>query len=111
MQAVLRIGLLPEAAPDAAAGFHRDYVAAARAALDQADALAVVFADRRHDHAAWRKAIIADLAREAAPKRVNGVEGGNAAGVAATLDWLQGAGGITGQLLPVEGTNAGNSAE
>lgn len=107
----MRIGPLPEAALDAAASFHREYTQAARDALEQADALALVFAETRHDHSAWRRAIVADLAREAAPRRVNGVEGGDEDAVAATLDWLANAAGITGQLFAVEGTNAGNSAE
>ncbi|HTN13671.1 MAG TPA: hypothetical protein VL094_02570 [Sphingomonadaceae bacterium] len=110
MQAVLRIQGLPEAALDAAAAFHARYLPAARKELaGGAEALALVFPQAPYDHAAWRKAAIADLAREAAPRRVNGVEGREGEGVEAVLQWLARAPGITGQLLPVDDA-AGNSA-
>lgn len=109
MQAVLRIEGLPEAALDAAAAFHREYLGRARAALGNgADALALVFPSAPHDHAAWRRAVLADLAREAAPRRVNAVAGADAGAIEATLVWLERAPGITGQLLPVEASAAGN---
>lgn len=110
MQAVLRIQGLPEAALDAAAAFHARFLPAARKELaGGAEALALVFPEAPYDHAAWRKAAIADLAREAAPRRVNGVEGREGEGVEAVLQWLARAPGITGQLLPVDDA-AGNSA-
>jgi len=110
MQAVLRIGSLPEAALDAAAAFHRRYLPEARSRLEgESDALALVFLAAPYDHSGWRKAAVADLARESAPKRVNGVAGSDAAAIDATLAWLAQAPGITGQLFAVDGTGAGNS--
>jgi hypothetical protein len=110
MQAVLRIKGLPATALDAAAEFHGEHLPRARAELaGGADALALVFPAAAYDHAGWRKAAVADLAREAAPKRVNGVAGDSAAAVDATLAWLAQAPGITGQLMIVDATGAGNS--
>ena len=108
MQTVLRISGLPAAALDAAAAFHGEHLLRARAELAGEDALALVFPAAPYDHAGWRKAAVRNLAREAAPKRVNGVAGDDEAAIAATLQWLDRAPGITGQLLAVDGTGAGN---
>lgn len=111
MQAVLHIEGLPDTALDAAAAFHGEHLERARAELrGSADALALLFPAAPHDHAAWRRAVVADLARAAAPKPVNGLAGGNAPGIEATLDWLANAPGVTGQLLAVDGTGAGFGA-
>jgi len=109
MQAVLRITGLPAAALEAVAAFHGEYLSRARAELAEADALALVFPSAPYDHTGWRKAAVADLAREAAPKRVNGVAGDAASAIDATLAWLAEAPGITGQLFAVDATCAGNS--
>ena len=98
-QAVLRLDALPEGPLDAAAMFHETYLAQARAALHGADALVLVFPVAPHSHRAWRLAAVQELAREAAPARVNGVEAGGEEAVAAVLAYLEGAPGITGQLL------------
>lgn len=112
MQAVLHISDLPDGALDAAADFHARYLPEARAALDgKAQELALVFPAAGHDHAGWREAAVADLARMAVPKRVNGVSGGDEAALGETLAWLAAAPGITGQLLRVDGTGAGNPAQ
>lgn len=109
MQAVLHLGDLPKAALDAAAVFHAGYMLEARRLLEgDADSLVLVFPAASHDHQGWRAAVIADLARAAAPRRVNGIVGGDGVATAATLAWLGQAPGITGQLLPLE-TGAGNS--
>jgi len=47
------------------------------------------------------------LARRFAPSRINAVESDNEAATAACARWLDGAGGVTGQLLPLDGTGAG----
>jgi hypothetical protein len=110
MQAVLHISGLPTGALDAAAAFHGEHLPRARAELaGEADALALVFPRAPYDHAGWRKAAVADLAREAAPKRVNGVAGDVGPAIEATLDWLSQAPGITGQLLAIDATGAGIS--
>ncbi|OJW72167.1 MAG: hypothetical protein BGO57_00905 [Sphingomonadales bacterium 63-6] len=111
MQAVLRIEGLPDSALDAATAFHAHYLPAIRRELASgAEALALIFPLATYDHTGWRKAALADLAREAAPKRVNGVEGAEGEGVEAVLQWLAHAPGITGQLLPVESGGADSGA-
>jgi len=101
-QAALRLEGLPEGALDAAAAFHAEWLSRAREALAASDALALVFPRATYDHRGWRLAAVQDLAREAAPKRVNGVVGDEERAVATTLDWLAQAPGITGQLLAAE---------
>lgn len=111
MQTVIRVEDLPHAALDAAGVFHAEHLQRARAALaGKVDALVLVFAEAPYDHGPWRKAVVADLARAAAPKRVNAVAGNDPAAVDAAVEWLERAPGITGQLLPVDGTGAGNPA-
>jgi hypothetical protein len=46
--------------------------------------------------------VVQDLARAAAPARVNGIVGEDEAAIAETLAFLETAPGVTGQLLAVE---------
>ena len=64
--------------------------------------LALIFPTAPHDHRAWRLAVVQDLARSAAPKRVNGIVGEDEAAISCTVAWLEQAPGVTGQLLAVE---------
>lgn len=101
-QAVLRIVGLPEGALDAAAAFHAEWLARARQALAVEDALSLVFPAAAHEHRGWRLAAVQDLAREASPRRVNGISGDAGPAIATTVEWLAQAPGVTGQLLAVE---------
>ena len=108
MQAVLRIEGLPANALDAAAEFHRIWLELARAALrGEAKSLGIIMPPAPPDHRDWRRAVARDLARELAPKRVNLVAGSDSDAIFAALDYLAGAPGVTGQLLPVSGRGAG----
>jgi len=98
-QAVLRVEGLPRAPLDAAAAFHAQYVPRARAALAEGEGLVIAFEPAGHEHRSWRLAAVQELAREAAPKRVNAVVGAEPGALAETLDFLSGAPGVTGQLL------------
>ena len=100
-QAVLRVEGLPGAPLDAAAAFHHVWLPLARDALSGGDLL-LVFASADHSHRAWRLAAVQELAREAAPKRVNGVVGDASTAIDQAAEWLARAPGITGQLLAVE---------
>jgi len=100
-QAVLRIEDLPESALDAAARFHFEWLPKARSQLGAAESLALIFPVAAREHRGWRLAVVQDLAREAAPKRVNGVVGDDLRATDRTTDWLADAPGITGQLLDV----------
>jgi hypothetical protein len=101
-QAVLRVEGLPHAALDAAEAFYEAWLPLARAASLTEDT-AIVFPSAPYDHRGWRLAAVQDLAREAAPRRVNGVAGDDNAAIAAALHWLASAPGVTGQLLAVDG--------
>jgi hypothetical protein len=111
-QMVIATLALPDAPVEAAAHFYAEHVPMARdllsgeAALpglaEELDALAFVFPSAGKEHQGWRLAAIQALAREAAPKRVNGVIGDDRDAIDETTDWLAAAPGITGQLLSVQ---------
>lgn len=77
------------------------HLEAARAILAEPDAaaLAIILPPAPGDHRDWRLALARDLAREAAPKRVNVVSGNPGEARAATLRFLADAPGVTGQYL------------
>ena len=100
-QAVVRLDGLPADPLDAAAAFHAERLPQAHRALAEADALALVFAAAGHEHRGWRLAAVQELAREAAPKRVNGVAGADQTAIDQALAFLAAAPGMTGQLLAV----------
>lgn len=100
--AVLHIEGLPRGALDAAVAFHGEWLARAREALREDEVLTLVFPSAAYDHRGWRLAAVQDLAREAAPKRINAVAGNDPQAIAATIEWLAQAPGITGQLLAVD---------
>jgi hypothetical protein len=105
-QAVLDCSALPDNALGAAAWFHAEYLPQVAGLLEGAESLVIVMPTALYDHADWRRAVARDLARAHAPKRVN-VVGGN--GVAATLEYLARAPGVTGQYLALDGTGAGDA--
>jgi hypothetical protein len=73
-----------------------------RSPLQVEEDIVLVFQPAPYDHRAWRLAAIQDFARQAAPRRVNGIVGESEQAIAATLAWLEQAPGITGQLLSVQ---------
>ncbi|KHL26856.1 hypothetical protein PK98_08280 [Croceibacterium mercuriale] len=99
----------PAAPLDAAAAFHAADLPRARALLAQGGDLVIHFPPADHTHRGWRLAVVQELAREAAPRRVNGVEGHDDPATAATVAWLADAPAITGQVFAVDG-NAGMAA-
>ena len=103
VQAVLVAGAQAPAPLDAAAAFHTVDLPRARALLANGGDLAIRFPLADHPHRAWRLAAVQELAREAAPQRVNGVEGHDDPATSATIAWLADAPAITGQLLSVDG--------
>ena len=102
-QAVFRVEGLADTPLDAAAEFHARYLPQVRALLAEAKDLVIVFGPAGYDHRAWRLAAVQELAREAAPKRVNAVAGDDAAAIQIAVGWLADTPGITGQILPVDG--------
>lgn len=112
MQQVLRIDGLPAGAVDAAAEFYRSWLAKARSAVaENIASLVLVMPPAPHDHRDWRLGLARDLAREAPPCRVNIIAGDDPAAIAATLEYLEHAPGVTGQLLVTDGQGRNNSAQ
>jgi len=97
----IEVGLLPDAALDAAGAFMAFHLQSARALLNQSDctALAIILPPAAHDHRDWRLALARDLAREAAPRRVNVVAGPPGETLDQTLRFLADAPGVTGQYM------------
>ena len=96
---------LGEADPLAAsARFHAEFLPQIEAALSGGAAVIAVVFDHGEDKAhAWRRTAIAALARKYAPARVNGLApagpDADLQGRSATLSFLAGNAGVTGQLL------------
>ena len=103
MAALVTAADLPESPLDAAAQFHAAIVPVIREKLAEATEIVVNFGPAEHSHRAWRLAAIQELAREAAPVRVNGLVGPDGEGAHAVMRFLENAPGITGQLLAVDG--------
>ncbi len=101
MQRELEVGQLPRSALDAAGAFAAFHLEAARALLANpaTTALAIILPPAPHDHADWRRALARDLAREAAPGRVNVVSAPPGEARAQALRFLADAPGVTGQYL------------
>ncbi|WP_324742524.1 hypothetical protein U8326_04075 [Tsuneonella sp. CC-YZS046] len=100
MQRVVRIPTLPENPLQASADFYRSHLAMVTDGLaGNVASLAIVFPPASHAHRGWRRAVIANLAREFAPVRVNGIAGSEGEALAAALAWLGHSPGVTGQLL------------
>nr|WP_086492998.1 hypothetical protein [Novosphingobium panipatense] len=105
---ILRVGPLADNPLDAAARFHAEVLPEARAVLARGSDLTLVFPAAARDHRGWRLAAVQELARQYAPLRVNALSGAEAAGVAATAEWLAGAESITGQYLRLDEIGAGS---
>jgi hypothetical protein len=99
-QAVLVVEGLAGSPLDAAADFHRVWLPLAREASQSGD-LVLVFPSADHEHRGWRLAAVQELAREASPRRVNGLAGSDANAIDQATAWLASAPGVTGQLLVV----------
>ncbi len=98
---LVRIEGLPPAPLDAAAKFHARILPDLTRGAD----LLLVFPSADHTHRLWRLAAVQELARAAAPHRVNAVAAASEAGIAAALNLIDSGQGITGQYLVLdEGT-------
>ena len=108
MNELLHIGPLADDPLDAAADFHARLLPGIEASLSGgADPLTLVFLPAGHEHRGWRLAAVQGLARRFAPSRVNALESDMPAATAAAADWLAAAPGVTGHVLPLDGTGAG----
>ena len=96
----VRVGPLPDGALEAAAEFYARVVPLIPP--QDGEDVVLIFPLAPYDHRAWRLAAVQDLARSAPPVRVNGVVGDDEAAITEALAYLEGAPGVTGQLLAVE---------
>lgn len=100
---LMHVGPLEADPLEAAADFHARLLPGIEAALGGgADPLTLVFLPASPEHRGWRLAVVQGLARRFAPSRVNALETDDPAAIAAAARWLAGAGGVTGQLLPLD---------
>jgi hypothetical protein len=97
--AAFRVGPLPEGAIEAAATFYAEVLPLIPP--HAGEDLVLIFPPAAHDHRGWRLSAVQDLARAAAPARVNGVVGDDEDAIAGTIGYLERAPGVTGQLLVV----------
>lgn len=102
---LLRVGALPDDALVAAAEFHERILSQVRAA--DGEDLVLVFEPANHEHRGWRLAVVQQLARDQAPRRVNAIESDDQAATAAAVEYLENAPGLTGQLLRLDRNGAG----
>ena len=102
--AVLRVGALAEQPLAAAAQFHAEVLAQVARAPD--GDLVIVFDPADYRHTAWRRAAVQQLARDAAPRRVNALAADDEGAIAAALSYLDTAEGVTGQYRPLDGKGA-----
>lgn len=94
--------------PLAAAGvFYQHWLPHAEALLAEGEDVLVVLAPADHTHREWRRAIVAGLARQHAPQRVNLVAGEGEV-IDAFERYLREAPGITGQYFEGDGLGAGD---
>ena len=100
---VVRVRGLPEAPLAAAAEFYTRVVPT----LQGDTPLVLILPPADHQHRGWRAEVVASLARQFAPARVNAVVGDDEAAIAAATRWLADAPGVTGQVLQLDGQNAG----
>ena len=106
--ALLRVGTLPDEVLAAAARFHAGVLPLILAELaSDPRHLTLIFPPADHTHRGWRLAVVQSLAREYAPVRVNAVTSDSEPAIAAALAYLGTAEGVTGQLLQLDDTGAG----
>ncbi len=68
--------------------------------------LLLAFPHADHTHRLWRLAAVQELARSAAPRRVNGVAADSEAAISSAKSYLDKAPGVTGQYWPLDVTGA-----
>ncbi len=106
--ALYRVMVLPGSALAASATFHgRDLPRIISLFSEVRDPVTLVFPPADHTHQGWRLAAVQSLARARKPRRVNAVESDDEAAIAGAVRYLDGADGVTGQLLPLDGVGAG----
>ncbi len=96
---VVALAALPDSALAAAAHIYTDILPRFPALFVQHDVLVLQLPAAPADHDDWRRSVARDIARAHAPARFNIIGGGDAEAVQASLAYLAGAAGVTGQYL------------
>jgi hypothetical protein len=99
---VVRVEGLPDAPLEAAAEFHARILPGLPRDAD----LLLAFPLADHTHRLWRFATVQELARAAAPHRVNAVAADSEPAIASALAYLAAAPGVTGQYWPLDAAGA-----
>lgn len=103
MSRVYTIECLADRPSEAAQQFYQHHWLALRAAIEQsAESLAILLPGAPNAHDDWRRAMVRDLARAHAPKRINAIGGGSPEARAAALAFVDKAPGVTGQYFPLD---------
>lgn len=105
--ALLRVEGLSGGALMASAQFHAEILPQALEVLLGGEDVILAFPAADHSHRAWRLAAVQQLARDAAPLRVNALAGGDEAALGAAMAYLARSPGVTGQVLALDGNGAG----
>lgn len=103
--AVVTVSGLPDEPGAAAAAFHAQWGAQLRsdiAAAEDPVQITIIFEHASHEHKGWRLAAVQDLARMAAPGRVNALVAADAADAARAVAYLENAPAVTGQMLTID---------
>lgn len=110
-EAVYRTGPLPPGSLDAATLFHHDHLPELeKLFVGASGSVVIVFPVADYTHKAWRRAVIAELARVHAPTRINAIAGGQSCSLSEVIAYLHAAPGVTGQLLALDGNMPGSQA-
>ncbi|MEP0392130.1 MAG: Rossmann fold domain-containing protein [Erythrobacter sp.] len=90
-----QVSELPESPLEASAAFFAEHLDAARSVACGGDLL-IILPTAGPDHADWRQAVARDMARDAAPSRVNVIGAGDQAQKETLIRYLADAKGVTG---------------
>ena len=101
---VIRVEDLPESPLAASAHFHAAILPILE--VERGDVVTLVLPEADHTHRGWRVAALGALARALAPARINAVAGGDAPAQAQAIAFIEQAPGLTGQVLPLDGSGA-----
>ncbi|KLI64033.1 hypothetical protein AAV99_06660 [Aurantiacibacter marinus] len=96
---MVRAADLPGSPLDAAAQFHKELLPLIRSAIAETGDAIIAFDHAGHSHDSWRLAVTQELAREAAPVRVNAVIGDLGEAMDSTIAFIASAPGVTGQVF------------
>ena len=99
MHSVITVTVLPPGSLDASQAFGEKWLPKIREQLSAGADVTALLPPATYDHADWRRALVRDLARAYAPRRVNFICGTGEQSLGETATFLKNAPGVTGQYL------------